>query len=92
MGSADLLQIAAQPRQIGVMLAGYRHIVWGSGHLETGQIKRTHFHRVIDEFIVILRLICAKTVQFGFQSGQGGGNTPIDITRTFGWLYFDTAG
>ena len=74
---ADGFQVAAQTIQVQVRhLARDDDIVRHAMRLEGGQREVAHFHRVVDQLIVVGRLVAAETIALRLQFRQGGGHAP----------------
>ncbi len=97
---ADALEVARQPAHVAIVAAGDHHLVRDAAGVEGGVAEMAHFDRVVDQLVVILGAVEAKTVTFGLAAflagcafrGQCGGDAPILEALALRRLDVDQAG
>ena len=80
---ADRLQVPAQPRHIGLVTTGHHHPVRHTTGFELGILEGAHFHRMVDQGIVVVCPETAKTQLRAGQPGQPGSQVPAQVGGTF---------
>src|SRR6185369_893485 len=76
---ANALQIRRETIEVDADLARDRDVVRRAARLEGRELEVAHFHRMIDQLVVVRRAVGAEAPWFGTRGGQGGRDAPIAI-------------
>ena len=74
---ANAPQVGREPVQVGVDLAGDRDVVRRAARLEGRHVEIGHFHRMVDQLVVVGRAVGAERPRRGTRARQCGRNAPV---------------